>query len=453
MLKAISLSAACSVALLALISGCSNLSQAGSTQNATLEQAVVPNPSEQAGNPAKPPIQVSRVLTAAPDNPDPTVNAAIQLYVNQLASQGFAQANQGVWMQSGDTLLANHQGTIPLPAASITKVATSLAALSTYGPDHQFKTQFIATGPVENGVLEGDLVVVGGQDPFFVWEEAIAVGNTLNQMGIRQVTGNLVIAGPFYMNFETLPQAAGQFLYTALDSQLWSGEVEDQYRTLPSGTPRPQVRIQGSVQVVSTPPNNLQPIVNHYSYPVAELLKKMNQYSNNLMADMLADTVGGARVVAQKAAQAAGVPQAEIQLINGSGLGVENRISPRAAVAMFRATEQLLQPHQMTVADIFTVVGRDAGILETRQLPSLAVVKSGTLNEVSSLAGAIPTQQQGTIWFAIMNGGTDIEGFRLEQEDLLRSFLQQWGTLAVSPQELLPNPQRQSKRSYSELVK
>uniref|UniRef100_A0ACD5GTK1 D-alanyl-D-alanine carboxypeptidase n=1 Tax=Desertifilum tharense IPPAS B-1220 TaxID=1781255 RepID=A0ACD5GTK1_9CYAN len=199
MLKAFPLSAACSVALLALISGCSNLSQAGSTQNATnsLEQAVVPNPSEQTGNTAKPPLQVSRVLTAAPDNPDPTVNAAIQLYVNQLASQGFAQANQGVWMQSGDTLLANHQGTVPLPAASITKVATSLAALSTYGSDHQFKTQFIATGPVENGVLQGDLVVVGGQDPFFVWEEAIAVGNTLNQMGIRQITGNLTIVGHF----------------------------------------------------------------------------------------------------------------------------------------------------------------------------------------------------------------------------------------------------------------
>lgn len=446
--------AAFSISLVALISGCSSLPQAGSSTNSVnpVESATIPTLPENTTQNAPASASQNRIFAVTPDNPNPITNAAIQKYLSQLAYQGFPQETQGVWMQSGDTLLANHQGTIPLPAASLTKVATSLAALATFGPDHQFKTQIAATGPVQNGVLQGDLVIIGEEDPFFVWEEAIAVGNLLNQLGIRQVTGNLVIAGKFYMNFESNPQVVGSFFQEGINSQTWSAEVENQYQTLSPGTPKPQVAIQGSVQAASTLPNNLQPLVRHTSFPLAELLKKMNQYSNNLMADMLADTVGGPNIVAQKAAEAAGIPQAEIQLINGSGLGMENRISPRAAVAMFRAIEQYLQPYQMTVADVFTIVGRDEGILATRQLPTLAVVKSGTLNEVSSLAGALPTQQ-GTIWFAIMNTGTDVEGFRLEQEAVLRNFLTLWGTVATSPQELLPNPQRRTKSSRSELVK
>jgi D-alanyl-D-alanine carboxypeptidase/D-alanyl-D-alanine-endopeptidase (penicillin-binding protein 4) len=178
----------------------------------------------------------------------------------------------------------------------------------------------------------------------------------------------------------------------------------------------------------------------------------MNQYSNNLMADMLADTVGGAKTVAQKAAAATGVPPAEIQLVNGSGLSEENLISPRAACALFIALERYLEPYSMTVADVLTVVGKDKGILSERPLPKLAVVKSGTLDNVSALGGALPTQKQETVWFVIMNRGENVETFRTQQEVLLKSFLNEWGSVQVSPPELTPNPARNSKVSRSEIV-
>ena len=132
-------------------------------------------------------------LTLPTDNPNPITSAELQTYLNKLATQGFSQQNQGIWIQSHDTLLANHQGTIPLPAASITKVATSLVALETFNPDHQFITLIATTGKIENGILNGDLIIQGGEDPFFVWEEAIAIGNLLNKIGIQRVTGNLII--------------------------------------------------------------------------------------------------------------------------------------------------------------------------------------------------------------------------------------------------------------------
>ncbi|MGK7920247.1 MAG: D-alanyl-D-alanine carboxypeptidase, partial [Trichodesmium sp.] len=134
----------------------------------------------------QPSIEIlEKPLTVPPDNSESIASAEIKTYLNRLASQGFSEQNQGIWIQSNDTLLANHQGTIPLPAASITKVATSLVALETFKPDHQFITLIGTTGTIENGVLNGDLIIQGGEDPFFVWEEAIAIGNLLNKIGIQ----------------------------------------------------------------------------------------------------------------------------------------------------------------------------------------------------------------------------------------------------------------------------
>jgi len=371
--------------------------------------------------------------------PDPAGEATVKQYLQGLSTTGLPETNQGVWVQAGFNLLANHQGTQPLPAASLTKVATSLAALEIWGPDHQFDTLIGATGPIQNGVLQGDLVIQGNNDPFFVWEEAIALGNTLNRMGIRQVTGSLIITGSFAMNYETDPFLAGTMLKEALNAKVWTEEVKEQYLNLPKGTPQPQVAIAGDVKVATLPIPKQIALLRHQSLPLAQILKQMNIYSNNAMAEMLAASVGGAPVVAAQAAKAAGVPQAEIHLVNGSGLGPENQISPRAVCAMFMAIENYLRPQQMTVADLFPVSGLDGGTLEARNIPSAAVVKTGTLADVSALAGALPTRDRGLIWFAILNRGTDLEGLRDRQDQLLQNLLQQWGVAQVVPPDVTPS--------------
>jgi D-alanyl-D-alanine carboxypeptidase/D-alanyl-D-alanine-endopeptidase (penicillin-binding protein 4) len=168
---------------------------------------------------------------------------------------------------------------------------------------------------------------------------------------------------------------------------------------------------------------------------------------------MFAESVGGASVVAQKAADLAGVPKNEVQMVNGSGLGEANRMSPRAAVGMFLAIARYLKPHNMTVADVFTVVGKDEGILDERKLPKLAVVKSGSLDNVSTLSGALPTQKQGIVWFAIFNSGGDLQMFRAEQELLLNNFVENGGKVTSLPVELQISLKRQNETSRNEVVK
>lgn len=374
--------------------------------------------------------------------PDAAAEAVVQQHLDNLAALNMRTSEQGVWIQAGNEILAEHLGSTPLSAASLTKIATTLVALETWGPDHQFETLVGATGAVEEGVLQGDLVIQGGGDPLFVWEEAIALGNALNQKGIKRVTGNLVIVGNFAMNFQTDPVSAGLLLQQGINATLWNTEANTQYQTLPPGTPRPQVAIGGTVQVMSlTEAKTLAttPVIRHQSLPLSHILKALNTYSNNTMADMLANQVGGAQQVAQKAAEITQLPPTEIHLVNGSGLGMENRISPRAVCAMLTHIQTYLDDRQMNVTDLFPVMGRDQGTSRRRQLPNGSAIKTGTLDAVSSLAGVIPTRDRGLVWFSIINIGTaDLQALHNQQDLLLQTLQQKWGAPSSLPPDLTP---------------
>jgi serine-type D-Ala-D-Ala carboxypeptidase/endopeptidase (penicillin-binding protein 4) len=392
----------------------------------------------------------SQPLTVALSSPTSILTPSLNTFLQGTIASKSPQQSQGVWIQTNTQLLANYQGTTPLSAASLTKAATSLAALQTLGPNYRFVTKVGTTGPIKNGVLNGDLVIQGGQDPFFVWEDAIALAAVLQQQGIRQIKGNLAIAGPFYMNFESNPTAAGTFLQQGLDSTLWPAEALQQFQALPPHTAKPQLKISGTVIAKQNLPANVQWIAQHQSFPLADLLKKMNRYSNNPMADMMAKVIGGASVVAQKAIAATGVPASEIQLVNGSGLAVENQMSPRAVCALFLAINKLVRSHNMTVADIFTVIGTDESVLDQRPLPKQAVLKSGTLDTVSALGGALPTRQGGVVWFALLNNQGNVETFRNLQEKLLNTLQQNLGS-ATSPLELMPTQPSSTGLSHTQL--
>jgi D-alanyl-D-alanine carboxypeptidase/D-alanyl-D-alanine-endopeptidase (penicillin-binding protein 4) len=160
----------------------------------------------------------------------------------------------------------------------------------------------------------------------------------------------------------------------------------------------------------------------------------MNIYSNNEIAQMLADGVGGHSTVMQIAAASAGFAPTEIQLINGSGLGVQNQIAPHAVSQIFRTIHDLVQPQGLTVADLFPASGLDTkGSMLDRQIPLGTTVKTGTLNEVSALTGALPTRDRGLVWFTIINRGTQIAQLRQQQDKLLQTLRSHWGKTASTP--------------------
>lgn len=81
------------------------------------------------------------------------------------------------------------------PPASVTKAVTALYALDALGPGFRFKTRLRATGPVENGVLQGDLVLVGGGDPSLDTDGLADMAEQLKLQGVREVKGRFLIYG------------------------------------------------------------------------------------------------------------------------------------------------------------------------------------------------------------------------------------------------------------------
>ncbi len=89
----------------------------------------------------------------------------------------------------------------PETIASVTKMFSTAAALHFLGPDYKFKTTFWRRGDVQDGLLVGSLLVVGGGDPnisgrfydddynaiFDKWAEGLA------KAGVQRVSGDIIL--------------------------------------------------------------------------------------------------------------------------------------------------------------------------------------------------------------------------------------------------------------------
>lgn len=77
--------------------------------------------------------------------------------------------------------------------ASAMKLVTTLAALDLLGPAHRWTTSMHASAAVEDGVLQGDLYLLGGGDPNLTWERIGAMLRVLRGSGIDAIAGDLVL--------------------------------------------------------------------------------------------------------------------------------------------------------------------------------------------------------------------------------------------------------------------
>lgn len=97
-------------------------------------------------------------------------------------------------LRSGN-LLEGQGANTPLPPASVAKAITALYALDALGAGYQFRTRLVATGPVSDGVLRGDLVLAGGGDPTLETDHLAAMAAELARGGVRQITGRFLVWG------------------------------------------------------------------------------------------------------------------------------------------------------------------------------------------------------------------------------------------------------------------
>lgn len=92
-------------------------------------------------------------------------------------------------------VLEERLGNTPLPPASVTKAVTALYALDALGAEHVFSTRLLAAGPVDGGILRGDLILAGGGDPTLTTDHLAELAVALREAGITEVQGAFKVWG------------------------------------------------------------------------------------------------------------------------------------------------------------------------------------------------------------------------------------------------------------------
>lgn len=389
-------------------------------------------------------------------------------------SEPLIHGLQGVLIETLDgKTISSQSADQPLNPASAVKLATALVALRTFGPQHRFATGFWSDGQLNKatGELSGNLYITG-RDPSFHYEHAIKVAQELNALGIRRISGDLVVAPGFTMNFSSSPRRSGEMLYDTLDSSLRSSEALRAwtYERMALGDNRslqtiPSVAVMGEVLVGSAAPR-ARLLLTHSSSKLTDILKVLLCYSNNFMAERIGDSLGGTQAVRRQTIALLKIPESEFQLSSVSGLGV-NRVTPRAMMKVFRGLRNELQKYRLTPADIMPVAGVDPGTLEDRftgpAWQGSVIAKTGTLirtdGGASALVGQMRTAAGDVLLFVIMNQRGNVLRFRQNQDYLVmqvqnsrggpKAFSYKPRTLAmqladtksvsVSPNEFEPN--------------
>jgi D-alanyl-D-alanine carboxypeptidase/D-alanyl-D-alanine-endopeptidase (penicillin-binding protein 4) len=127
-----------------------------------------------------------------PGEPGPRMYASAESLVdraklgNTKVAFVVADAATGEILEAMNPMLA-------LPPASTAKALTAIYALETLGPAHRFSTRLIGTGPVVDGVLNGDLVLVGSGDPTLDTTALALLAQRLADAGIGSVEGQYLI--------------------------------------------------------------------------------------------------------------------------------------------------------------------------------------------------------------------------------------------------------------------
>lgn len=332
--------------------------------------------------------------------------------------------------------------------ASTQKLVLSMALFEQFGPDKTFPTTLSARSK-RKGAIKGDLWVTGSGNPAVAGNpivlDQLPPGSTdiqqlvraLTSEGIETIEGNIMAATdpfardwfapgwkPFFPNSEVgLP--------TALT---FNGNIYNQHYTK-----KPELKLAESlrrrlhragVDVSGTagaghPPRKLRTIASVPSPRLAVLARFMNRQSANFFAEVLGKKLGadrfgepgtiakGARAIARYA-EDEGV---EIEAHDSSGLSYANQMSARDLAFLVELSED--EPWANVLRSTLTTGGE--GTLKERLHDVRVRAKTGTLDEVSALAGWVWLEKTGD-WaeFAILSRGIDKSGAVQVEDKVIR---------------------------------
>ncbi len=364
--------------------------------------------------------------------------------------------------------------------ASLTKLLTTLAALDRLGPAWTWTTPVWLHGRVQDGVLDGHLVLQGTGDPKLVVERLWLLLRRVQQQGVHTIRGDIVLDNSAFavpegsaadfdgeatrpynvrpaallLNYKTVrydfvPDPAAGVARVLVEPALagvavdrtvplvtgpcgdWRNALKPEFgaeRVRFAGTygaacgelswlvadPQPATyngrllralwaemggQLGGTVRE-GPAPVGVPPSFELRSPPLGEVVRDINKFSNNVMAQQLFYTLDLQRHPGQPATAAGaretlrlwlteklGELPPDLVLDNGSGLSRDTRLTAQLLARLLtRAYDSPVMPELLAS---LPVLGLDGTLRRARATPGRAHLKTGSLRDVSALAGYV----------------------------------------------------------------
>ena len=174
------------------------------------------------------------------------------------------------------------------------------------------------------------------------------------------------------------------------------------------------VEVTGKVRVGFVPEGAYE-VLSHSSMPLSLILRGLNKFSNNFVAEQILKTIGadiygspgttlnGLRAMDEYMQSLKYKPEG-FSILDGSGLSRQNRLSPDQIVSVFQDMYADLGVYPEFISAL-GVMGRDGNVLKRmngHNSAERARVKTGTLNSVSALSGYFQSADGERFAFSIL---------------------------------------------------
>ena len=311
------------------------------------------------------------------------------------------------------SLLAAHNADKALLPASIMKTATTAAMIQKNPSNKPLITKVFIDGPIVDGKLDGNLIVVGSGDPSLNGNDdraksadfVVEIVQAVSDKGITSINGSIIIdesvfSGkpiPDSWQADDLPYAYGTgshgFNFEKNSSN--KASVKD-----PSGVFKKKLKTAFSNKNISLKEGEAgggkrQLIVEHKSAPLNDIMHSCMVRSDNLYAESILRLFGVESVSDVSTDEAAreamnlwkkaGLPMENVLIVDGSGLSRKNRVTGRF-MTMMLAKMKNNRPY----TDLFPRVGKEGTVksfLKDTELEGKMALKTGSMRGVQCYAG------------------------------------------------------------------
>jgi len=382
---------------------------------------------------------------------EPILIQNLQVSLEELTEQ-FPTQSCLVVSVDGEEVFADN-ATLPLVPASAQKILTAYGVYELLDIEHTYETSVVSDIPVVDGIIDGNIYLVGGGDPLLAtadyagrYEQQPHFRTNIEQLadslvasGITEINGAVLGDETRYDTERYVPEWPERFTNAAQNQTgpLSALTVNDGFTqfdpnpapSLATATTEPAVFaasffddlleergviIRQSAGAAEAPAG-ARTLASITSDPIAIATNQMVEISDNMAAELLLKEVGlvssgqgttddGALAI-ENSLRAAGFSVAETDFVDGSGLASENRVTCRLLVEVLEATSG------GPLHDGLAIAG-ETGTLRERMVDTPAEgkirAKTGRLNEVGALAGTAEASDGSVLTFAWLANTTDL---------------------------------------------